>query len=646
MGLLRLAVLGAPEVFHDGSRLTFSLRKALALLVYLAVEGGMHPRSKLAAFLWPDSEPHDARAALRNALALLRSQLADPDAAPAQHSHLLSPQELLGLDPQAPLELDLDVVQQAWQQAQRLSTVRSVEQRAALVAHVQHALALVRGPFLDGFWLREDAPFDEWVQQQQCQWQVRLQLLFERLSSWHEAAGEQEQARVTLLRWLALDPLQEEAYRRLMRVHLALGDATSALQVYATCRARLAEELQVKPSPETVALAEHIAERKRVEEPLWESEQLFHNIFRYCNDAIFVVDPARDTIFDVNPQACTLLGYSREELLRMPMSTIHPHEMPQILRFAQEVEQAGYGWMDELNCRTKAGEVIPAEMSASRIDLESRVYMLGLVRDVRERREVERRKDEFFSMASHELRTPLTIIKGTLHLARRRLMRLEHASEMPLHQVSPIMTELSTLLEQAIHQADVQQRLIGDFLDVSRIQVEKLELSPTLCDLVSIVREVVLDQRAITPARTIELELPEVPHVLVMVDQDRIGQVLSNYLTNALKYSATSTPIIVGLVIEAKHVRVWVRDRGPGLSPEQQRRIWERFYQAAGMKAQSDADRGLGLGLHICRALIQQHNGEVGVESTPGYGSTFWFTLPLVGRPEISARSNAKGENA
>ena len=82
MGLLRLAVLGPPEVFHDGRRLTFSLRKALALLVYLAVEGGFHPRSKLAVFLWPDSEPHDALHNLRNAIALLRSLLADSDATP------------------------------------------------------------------------------------------------------------------------------------------------------------------------------------------------------------------------------------------------------------------------------------------------------------------------------------------------------------------------------------------------------------------------------------------------------------------------------------------------------------------------------------------------------------------------------------
>src|SRR5947209_6061858 len=180
MGLLRLAVLGPPEVVHDGRRLTFALREAEALLLYLAVEGGMHSRSKLAAFLWPDSAPHGARTALRNALVVLRRLLATPDASPALHSHLLAEQDLLGLDPHAPFELDLDVVQQAYQQARRLSTLPSEQQRAALVTQVQHALSLARGPFLEGFWLREEAAFDEWVQQQQQQWQVRLQLLCDR----------------------------------------------------------------------------------------------------------------------------------------------------------------------------------------------------------------------------------------------------------------------------------------------------------------------------------------------------------------------------------------------------------------------------------------------------------------------------------
>src|SRR5258708_2919205 len=176
MGLLRVAVLGSPEVFHGGSRLTFALHKAQALLLYLAVERGLHPRSKLAALLWPDSEPHVASTALRNALALLRGLLDDAD---AQHTHLLSEHKLLGLNPQAPLELDLRVVQQAYTQVQRLSTVPAEPQRAALVAQVQHALSLAHGPFLDGFWLREETAFDEWVRLQQRQWQVRPQLLFD-----------------------------------------------------------------------------------------------------------------------------------------------------------------------------------------------------------------------------------------------------------------------------------------------------------------------------------------------------------------------------------------------------------------------------------------------------------------------------------
>jgi DNA-binding SARP family transcriptional activator len=256
MGLLRLVVFGTPEVFHDERRLSFALQKAEALLLYLAVEGGMHSRSQLAALLWPDSEPSTARNALRNALALLRSLLADTSA--AEHSHLLQKQELLGLNPLAPLESELDVVQRAWKAAQEFPLAPSDEQRKVLVATVEHALSLVRGPFLDGFWLREETAFDEWHEQQQQQWQVRVEFLLERLSSWQEEGFELEPAKATLMRWLSLDPLAEKASRRLMRIHLAHGDSTAALQVYATLRVRLAEELQIKPSAETMNLAERI----------------------------------------------------------------------------------------------------------------------------------------------------------------------------------------------------------------------------------------------------------------------------------------------------------------------------------------------------------------------------------------------------
>ncbi|EFH86191.1 ATP-binding protein [Ktedonobacter racemifer] len=254
-GLLRVAVLGPPEVMHIGNRLTFSLRKAQALLLYLAVEKGLHSRSKLASLLWPDSETNTARSALRNALTLLLNLF---DTSPAAASPLLIQQDFIGLNPQAPLELDLDVVQQAWKEALRFSIVPPEPLRASLVAQVQHALSLARGSFLDGFWLRDEAPFDRWVQQQQQQWQMRLYLLCDRLSGWQEATGELAQSQATLTRWLELDPLAEEAYRRLMRVHLAQGDATAALQIYATCQARLAEELQIEPSVDTITLADHI----------------------------------------------------------------------------------------------------------------------------------------------------------------------------------------------------------------------------------------------------------------------------------------------------------------------------------------------------------------------------------------------------
>jgi DNA-binding SARP family transcriptional activator len=256
MSLLRVSVLGSPEIILDGIRLAFPLRKAQALLLYLAVEGGMHSRRKLAAFLWPDSTAEIGRIALRNVLVSLRKLLVDTEISASRQSYLLSEQGLLGLNQEAPLELDLREVQRVYQQVQKHSSV-SEEPQTVLVAQCQHALALVRGPFLDGFWLGDDAPFDEWREQQQHYWQVRLLALLDRLSSWQESAGEWESAKVTLTRWIMLDPLAEEAHRRLMRIALAQGNSTASLQIYTTLQTHLAEVLQTTPSPETVALAEH-----------------------------------------------------------------------------------------------------------------------------------------------------------------------------------------------------------------------------------------------------------------------------------------------------------------------------------------------------------------------------------------------------
>jgi DNA-binding SARP family transcriptional activator len=217
----------------------------------------MHSRGKLAAFLWPDSKPEVGRIALRTALGSLRRLLVDTESAPGKQRYLLHEHDLLGLNPQAPLEFDLRTVQQVYQQVQKHSLSVSEAQQTVLMTQYQHALTLVRGPFLDGFWLGDGAPFDEWREQQQRHWHLRLLALLDRLSSLQEMSGKWEEARATLTRWVTLDPLAEEAYRRLMRAALAQGDTTAALQMYATLQARLAEGLDIMPSPETVALAEH-----------------------------------------------------------------------------------------------------------------------------------------------------------------------------------------------------------------------------------------------------------------------------------------------------------------------------------------------------------------------------------------------------
>ncbi|HEV8194878.1 MAG TPA: HAMP domain-containing sensor histidine kinase, partial [Ktedonobacterales bacterium] len=166
-------------------------------------------------------------------------------------------------------------------------------------------------------------------------------------------------------------------------------------------------------------------------------------------------------------------------------------------------------------------------------------------------------------------------------------------------------------------------------LDVSRIRAGKLEFRPARHDLAALVHEAVAEQRLQQPERTINLEITAPAPVPVDVDPDRIEQVLANYLTNALKYSADDQPVQVRLEMADGVAHVAVRDQGPGIPAHEQAPVWEMFHRIEGMKVQSGSGVGLGMGLHISRTIVERHGGQVGVESVPGEGSTFWFTVPL-----------------
>ena len=165
-------------------------------------------------------------------------------------------------------------------------------------------------------------------------------------------------------------------------------------------------------------------------------------------------------------------------------------------------------------------------------------------------------------------------------------------------------------------------------IDTSRIQAGKLELRLAPADLNAIVREAVEEQRQLASTRTIHLHQADTSSLLLLVDADRIGQVVTNYLSNALKYSDTEQAVEVCVKATDTEVRVAVRDCGVGLDEEEQAHVWERFYRAPGVQVKSGTGTGLGLGLYICQTIIQEHGGRVGVESVKGKGSTFWLTLP------------------
>src|SRR3989449_3150619 len=257
MSQLQLSLLGTPVVKHGERTLTFSTRKALALLVYLAVEGGIHPRTTLSESFWPELDAEHGRAALRATLLELR-KLLERSHAPGERAHLLVERDTLGFDQGSLLVLDLRLVESASKQVGRGIEPLASQAHEALLAQLEQATHLARGPFLAGFTLRDSQFFDDWTRQHREYWHLRVHQLFDALSMLYERAGDGERAIDTVSRWLGFDPLCEEGYRRLMRLRFSQGDRAGALRAYARGRAVLADELQVEPEPETVALATHI----------------------------------------------------------------------------------------------------------------------------------------------------------------------------------------------------------------------------------------------------------------------------------------------------------------------------------------------------------------------------------------------------
>ena len=246
--------------------------------------------------------------------------------------------------------------------------------------------------------------------------------------------------------------------------------------------------------------------------------------------------------------------------------------------------------------------------------------------------EVHRLVNDFLNLASHELNTPLTTIKGNIQLAQRRLATLKHQLGEHPEDVRKKIEGVLSPLASAASSARLEEQVIKDLIDDARIQTNTFELHLQPGDLLMLLREAVANQQRLTPERTIVLDLRSAEQVVpVNVDAERITQVIHGYLANALSYSPADQPVTVQLTVEHGLARVAVHDEGPGIPLGEQERIWERFYFARRDTVQREHNLSVGLGLYLCQEFIERHHGSVGVQSDPGHGATFWFTLPIEG---------------
>jgi signal transduction histidine kinase len=253
-----------------------------------------------------------------------------------------------------------------------------------------------------------------------------------------------------------------------------------------------------------------------------------------------------------------------------------------------------------------------------------------------ERQEMHRLINEFLDLASHELKTPLTAVKGNIQLAQRRLAKLKRQiAELP-GRVREQIERVQYSLESAVQSTRLQEHIIKNLIDDAHIQANTFELHMKLRDLVVLLKEAVAAAQCSVPERTIVLDItPAQKAVPIMVDAERIAQVINSYLEHALSRSPVDQPVTVHLTVEDTLARVSVHDAGPAIPYEEQEHIWERFYNAEEIAAQHQAGPILGLDLYLCRVFIERHHGNVGVHSDPGHGATYWFTLPI----EASAQS-------
>ena len=357
-----------------------------------------------------------------------------------------------------------------------------------------------------------------------------------------------------------------------------------------------------------------ITERKKYEEELHRMEEKLR-LFAESDVIGVIFSDIYGGISYANNAFLRIIGYSRREFLEKSIrwTEITPPEwLPVEQRLIEEGQQKGTPVVYEKQYVHKNG---------SRVDIlighllvgEQRDQAIAFVLDITERKRLERQKDEFIGVVSHELRTPVTSLKAFTQVLHKRFQKSGD------QQSADLLAKMET-------QIDKLTKLIGDLIDVTKVEEGKLQLHETACDLSSLIDEVIEEVQRTTARHTIIKE--GVCEQVVWGDRDRLGRVLTNLLSNAIKYSPYADTILVRVSSDSKRVIVAVQDFGMGIPQEKQAQIFQRFYRVEEKRLETIS--GLGLGLYISAEMVKRHGGDIWFESAPGLGSTFSFSIPLL----------------
>lgn len=309
-------------------------------------------------------------------------------------------------------------------------------------------------------------------------------------------------------------------------------------------------------------------------------------------------------------------GLSREEAAVNGWNSIlHPKEIDEVMSQWEECQKNGSDFYREIRLKRKSDGAYRwhiSHITAIKNSKGAITQWIGTATDIHEQKIKEQKKDEFLSIASHEMKTPLTSIKAYLQLLEL--------------SVNKNNEKAYSFTKKAIVSVDRLKDLIAELLDVSKIQNGKLNLNISDFDFNEMMDEAIEAIQYNSPKHT--LHKSGNIGCEVKGDRERLQQVIINLLSNAVKYSPDAKEIFIHATIENDEIKVSVKDQGIGISEDNFSKIFKRYYRVEG---QDIHFQGLGIGLYISMDIIQRHNGKLWVESEPGRGSTFYFTLPLKG---------------